>query len=731
MSKRRTKRSGQSGASRGSALLVSIVVVAGLSLLGLSFMAISETESAISVNQRNAMQVQAIAESGARSVVEWFQDPVWARGLGIMPSNSPAPTGMKRTRVIPGYTGVYKPSNTTLLLDKPYRPAPPNRFYGDDDTPDLLINHTIDSPSMVALNTLLFGADSPSNGRITEIKIFAPPIMGGTLTNGFWVGGERYGTATIRVTAEKRATEDPASPLLSRRSVSIVVGEFPLPIPAGPIQTASNAAFGGSFNVHWGDEVALGSLNPSVASTRLPWMNPFERPPFERGYDNEVWPLGAAPNDRNYFYEFLGKSFQDPWAGARARGAVTTCGACSSYVYSANEGDLVHAAFQNQTLTTYPTMRQVTFPTIRYDIWKRIALQGRGTKGLYYFQYVLGTDPPEYKRNGQGIQHGPHYWVNVRAPGSGLGPGFYFFDTRNGTNPQNIDGTTNVARLTPPIAWNATEFAGDFLMAGFVYMNIEAYRSQGVGTSAASLPYNMPGEVFRDIGHRRWDTGTNAWAIDAGGNFIVDGAGDGEFSGQDLNNNGKYDVVVTGPSTTVSNDPTPANHANQYVPKPWSAVPGACLVPPATGAPNPATDCSEPQEPFLNMIFPAIGSPTGAVTIGWEPYASQTRRPRDLIGTVVPDCTVAAQQDKCTSNGYDRDGALVNLPATLNGVLYNEGTYDSQGNVDYFGSVLIRGAATSTGNPNVWFDEKLIKGNWSIPGMPRVIVYSSQTDETQ
>ena len=29
----------------------------------------------------------------------------------------------------------------------------------------------------------------------------------------------------------------------------------------------------------------------------------------------------------------------------------------------------------------------------------------------------------------------------------------------------------------------------------------------------------------------------------------------------------------------------------------------------------------------------------------------------------------------------------------------------------------------------VWFDEKLIKGNWAPAGMPRVIVYSSETDE--
>ena len=189
--------------SAGSALLVSLMVVVGLSLLGLAFVSISETESAISVNERNSIQAKALAEVGARSVVEWFQDPVWARSLGIMPTNNTAPTGMKRTRVVGGYSGVYKPLATQILFDKPYRPAAAHRFYGDEATPDITIDHTIDNTTMVNLNTYLFGSDSRVNGRITEILVYAPPIVGGSLVSGFWVGGERFGTATIKATAEK------------------------------------------------------------------------------------------------------------------------------------------------------------------------------------------------------------------------------------------------------------------------------------------------------------------------------------------------------------------------------------------------------------------------------------------------------------------------------------------------------------------------------------------------
>ena len=71
-------------------MLASLMVIVGLSLLGLAFVAMSETESAISINQRNHSQTVAVAEAGARLVVQWFQNPTRMNTLGLMPDNADA-----------------------------------------------------------------------------------------------------------------------------------------------------------------------------------------------------------------------------------------------------------------------------------------------------------------------------------------------------------------------------------------------------------------------------------------------------------------------------------------------------------------------------------------------------------------------------------------------------------------------------------------------------------------
>src|SRR6184192_3081034 len=73
---------------RGSALLASLMVIVGLSLLGLAFVAISETESSIANNQKNHSEAVAVAEAGGKLVVQWFQDPDKMNLIGLLPQNT-------------------------------------------------------------------------------------------------------------------------------------------------------------------------------------------------------------------------------------------------------------------------------------------------------------------------------------------------------------------------------------------------------------------------------------------------------------------------------------------------------------------------------------------------------------------------------------------------------------------------------------------------------------------
>ncbi|HEX3069853.1 MAG TPA: hypothetical protein VHX14_14890, partial [Thermoanaerobaculia bacterium] len=807
---------------------------------------------------------------GAKLVVEWFQDPVWGISTGGMPQNTSANVNLaaiKVNRVSGEYSGVYKSSALTLLFDKPYRPDPTNRFYADENTGDIVINRTTDLATITKVNQVLFGSSTEDtrSGEITEIRIYAPPSIGGILLqNGtaknpdgtpqmFWTGPvQRFGLATIKVTAmqfrDPNGDKSAASNIISRHSIRLVVGELPLPIPAGPIQGNANVSFGGNFQVHWGLETSTGDLNTSIARVALPWANAFERPHFEHGYESgtgvdsvsvmsggsgytspptitiadppiapgavkatatanvtngiltsvtvtgygkgydvqnppavilsgggagsgaslqanigsEVWPQTAGQFDNaDWFHELLGKDFEDPWYGARSIGDNSTDGTtqspsnpmCNNYNLLSDDQSTStpYWAFQWQSVNNYPWQKRIVFPVIKYDYWKRISKQGRGYKGIYYFTYDSATGG--FKRFGSGAAKPMSYWANSLATtGSGLGAGLYFFDSVDGSNPQALTGAAKTAKLTPAESWDSKDFNKGFLMEGFVYMNAVSFGTSGTGRAPA-YDGNFPGEPFRDIGAPVWDVAAKAWkqCPPLSGIPCRTGAGDGIFTCPDLNNNGKCDIVVMQAPTWASNDPGVVSHVSPYkmsngnttfVEKTWKSDAVAtkeygapCSAPDKTlyDGTNPSlTDCSEPHEPYLNLIYPDVAMDSNnkpaIVTVGWEDPKRQTYRAK-LPGVT---CSASSTVYDCTSNGYDVDGARVDLNVILYGVLYNEGQYKAEGNAAYYGSVLIQDNIVSgSGTADVWFDEKLIKGSWAPPNMPRVIVFNEQTDEEQ
>lgn len=777
---------------RGSALLVSLMVMVGLSLLGLAFVTISETEGAISVNQKNYTQTLQVAEAGAQMVVEWFQNPFWARDHGLAPQNV---TAIKVNRVVELNSGRYKQTAGSVLFDKPFKPNFVDRFFGTEDNPDLLINDTTGATAalgsgnfLTRFNRQLFNndvatatLDNPESIRVTEIRVYAPPIDGGLVNaeagwttaagipanvSGFWVGGSRFGIATVKVTASKFS---PGGQRISQRSVKAVISEWPFPGPQGPVQSNANISTTGNLQVHWGLMTAESNASYTKVWTSLPHMDAFNKAAIEYGYDNTVFPVNAAAfppalEREAWLLELIGRSFEDPWFEMRARGIITTPvgvppGTPHPYKWTDASVDPTTVRtptnggwFHVQNVNQEPDQKEVLFPRMDYNFWKQVAVAADTQNNVYFLQPVVdgsgnhstavgGPGNPDY-RDRAGNVRGFRQWVDVfptHSPPAGTGPksvpGYYFFDTLNGQNPQQGGGGSLGATIDMK--------GGTLSMKGFIYLNSTIFGTQGIGDGSEIEwnnwhHYNLPGEPYRDVGYREVNAAGTDWVSP----FVMRGVANQTWDFQDLPNvpgglNGIFDYVV------ANRTPTPT--AKSRTPTSIPASLNRFIVPYTPGC-NPGVDCSEPHEPYVNLVYPAPGLYLGSTLVRWHNPDDETlRRPKKATGvnttvscgdelfiTSSPAAAIIADRERCTSNAYDRDGPVMRIDDMLmDGVFYNEGAFDSQGNARYFGSVLIQGNVVGAGNPDIFFDEKLVKGQWPPGnfGFPRVFVSSLETDQ--
>src|SRR5438105_1553099 len=283
---------------KGSALLVSLMVMVGLSLLGLGFVLVSETENAIALNDRNYTQAQAAAETGVKTVVEWLQDAPWSNDVGLLPKNVADFKTMRLTKTGAQY-GYYKPVSSQRLCDVPFKPAGADRFLGaDPNHADIWIADTYPDGTANAkgkaflddLSAKLFYA--PGGGiektRISDIRVFAPPIPGvdpADYANGYYdTDRPRYGVATIRVTAQKLVN----GTVRAERAVRAVVQETPFPTVDGAIETAGSLVGQGSFRVYWGKVLSEQSMQLARQAVGMPWFDAQNSIWFEYGYDTTL-----------------------------------------------------------------------------------------------------------------------------------------------------------------------------------------------------------------------------------------------------------------------------------------------------------------------------------------------------------------------------------------------------------------------------------------------------------
>lgn len=475
----------------GSALILAALVTVILSLLGLSYLMMGQTENTIAENERNSAAALYVAEAGARLAIGWINDPTSTGYLVPALANLDRTkrifdhddnTGTARVQAASGDATrpLYKDATVTasLVFDRPYRSALADTFLGVETGtdpqsafatmgPDVIVN----SAFLTTINDALF-PNFPSpflRARITRIELYQPPILS--------IGGNetRMGVATVKVTAGVFQYPGTASERqIATRIVKAVVNEIPVPGPVGPLQSCSGLAYNGDFKIHWGTGTSVGGANiPALGGsfdgkvlTGLPYAlnDPFT-------YINGGTTLASWATTH------VNENIEDPWFKYIAGGALTF-GNSNTPAPSSNpqpfpwpntppDFDKDHSnVFQNTV---------VNCPSFDYALWKQIAQSG--LKNNYYYKWVSGTN---YSLDGTGTSTDIRTITNSRT-------GIFFFDTQDGLAP-NVAGTN----LTPAV----TLSGGTWGAGGFIYMNTANFGTTGLGGLPTTfVPPGEPGDA--------------------------------------------------------------------------------------------------------------------------------------------------------------------------------------------------------------------------------------------
>lgn len=492
---------------RGSAMVIAMLVTVIMTLLGVAFLLMAETENRIAQNEKLAAQALYFAEAGTRQVKRWFDRPLsspnngWnldfpavnamRRDLRLIDVDGPGPTAPVLTDGNASGAQPYYKQGVDLdangiddLFDKPYRPAILDMFLGTEAGPDIRIRRSDSTEARTFLDGLSekLLADFPASGagiraRLETIDLYAPPYI---KIGVDWV---RYGITTVRVTAQIIKTVGSTEQVLAQRSVRAVLNETPYPGPFGPLQSCDQIDFNGEFKVHWGPATAVGDSDVPNNLDKIKKSIPRAAPP------NAKIDLLHGYNDPAVFATLkasleTGKEIQDPWFRFLSGGPIVDTSALPSpQPYAPSPTDQDHSnIFQNQP--------GVTCPEFEYELWREISRSGGSD--VHYFTWVADDI---FQESGYGPQR---TFENSTAGKTGL----FFFDTRDRSAPRDTNSDKFYENLTPPVRIQG----GSYNARGFIYLNSEIFTANG--SPGAASTFTMPGEPYVDTnGNGRWDSG--------------------------------------------------------------------------------------------------------------------------------------------------------------------------------------------------------------------------------
>ena len=701
---------------KGSAVLVASMVTAVLALMGIAYLTLSETETQIAVNRRDAEQVLSIAESGVNLVVTWFNNPNRSlnpllpeaadvdRTLRLGDSNYDGMDDIDApTNGAPDFYRGGRASGGYRIFDRPFRGARWDTFWGSSDNPDILIvdDESIPDEYLDEVNALFNPSNDPSLGQvqISEIRIYAPP-MDQTLRT-------RFGIATIEVTAVKHRRWGSAD-VSARQTVLAVLSEIPYPLPIGAIESEGMVDENGNFGAHWGGTSTEGDLDTTNGGNFPGPSVPRVEGILQGGWADfspDAPDLDAVTmGTQNLLTQLMASAgIPDPWLVMICDGEFADAVGNPDeqpwpYDYFARgvDNDISHA-FHHQ---------DYEFPSADYEIWKAIAQMPLPSVRYFMYSGLAGGGDPIFREDGTSSARKFQEWINLENTQTGTDPAFFFFETANAANPQN--GGPGI--LTPPMNISSGDIvaaSGDFYTAGFIYINAAELATSGISAKGLDVLVNPPPEHFLDEG------------VDLNGSGIVgDSAAEAETVGNgwwdfDLDDDGESDAdryaEVFGTADFLA-----MALAHEF----------AAGVLPHAGA-DPRILASQPHEPFLNLAWRDVDEIDFEIPIDFDHEGTFTR----FTGYDLND---DGAEDRTTTLWDLRGAKLTLIRTNLNGVLYSEGAYDGSGNLNAYGSVFFRAGFNATGSPNIYFNAEILRGNFPFNewNLPRVYITAMTTNDS-
>lgn len=497
-----TGREFQRGGERGSAMVIAVLVMAILTLLGVSFLLMADTENKIAENEKLSGQALYFGEGVTREVKRWFDRPPYST-IGDRNLVRPTTAVMRRDlRVIdvdgPGPTVAFPADGSSGapyykvgrdvdldgnddIFDKPYRSALADMLVGTAANPDINMDRATDTATATFLDALAEkvmpnfpNGAAGVRARIKTINIYAPPYI--DTGAGNW---QRFGMATVSTRVQILRNPGPGELIMADRTVVAVLNETPFPGPFGPFHSCDEINFNGEFRLHWGTSTAVAAVNPPGSlgnNNKMDLSIPRATPPSVKadliyGYnDNTIFNTLKTNLEAG-----AGKVIDDPWYQFFAGGPVNTWGALGSpQPWAPIDTDQDKSnRFQN-----WPG--GVGCPSFDYETWKAIARSGGSD--VHYYAWDNGT---QFRQNSVGAATD---YITLTDAKTGL----FFFDTTDGIAPHDFDATLVASNLTPQIDISA----GTYGVRGFVYLNSENFSVSG--SPGRPITMTMPGEPFQD-----------------------------------------------------------------------------------------------------------------------------------------------------------------------------------------------------------------------------------------